>query len=250
MAGGLYRVGIVCNRVKAPDSSVDQVADEWVIRSVRESGPHLPLLIPSLPEPLDPDDVLDGLDGLMVPGGVSNVTPGYYGARLDDPAMLTDPARDALTLPLIRAAIARGVPLICICRGFQELNVAFGGTLHQAVHRLTDRYDHRENKAVPADEQFDLAHPVALTEGGLLKTIMPDDQFLVNSLHGQGVNVLAARLQAEAYAPDGQLEAVSMPSAKGFVLGLQWHPEWRWSERVPSRAIFKAFSDAVSQSKV
>jgi len=133
---------------------------------------------------------------------------------------------------------------LCICRGFQELNVALGGTLHQAVHEVPGRFDHRE-KGAALDEQYAPAHPVTVAEGGLLARIVPQRSFEVNSLHGQGIAKLAPPLFADAAAPDGQIEAVSMPQAKGFLLGLQWHPEWRWAGNEISRAIFAAFGKAL-----
>lgn len=244
----LLRVGIVCNRLTAQSGSVDQSVREWGARAVAECGPHLPLLIPALPVPLRPADILDAVDGLLFPGGVSNVGPGFYGAVQDDPAMMMDPARDHTSLPLMSAAIAAGVPVFCICRGVQELNVVWGGSLFQAVHKVPGRCDHREH-AGSAEQQFSPAHDVTVMAGGLLSRLGLPQRFAVNSLHGQGIDRLAPALKVEAQAPDGQIEAVSMPSARGFVLGVQWHPEWRWSENAPSRQIFAAFSGAIARNQ-
>jgi putative glutamine amidotransferase len=158
---------------------------------------------------------------------------------------LQDENRDATTLPLLEAAIAAGKPVLCVCRGFQELNVALGGTLLQHVHEIDGRIDHRENTSAPLDEQYGPAHDVQVLEGGLLSKIVDERTFKVNSLHSQGIDRLAASLHADAVAPDGTIEAVSLPNAKGFTLGLQWHPEWRWADNRVSREIFSAFGKAL-----
>ena len=139
--------------------------------------------------------------------------------------------------------------MLCICRGFQELNVALGGTLHQQVHEVTGRLDHREDTEAPLETMYGPAHDVVVAPGGLLSSIVGARSFRVNSLHSQGVDRLAPDLHADATAPDGQIEAVSMPIAKSFLLGLQWHPEWRWSESEMSRAIFAAFGAAVASRR-
>ena len=139
------------------------------------------------------------------------------------------------------------MPTLCLCRGFQELNVAMGGSLHQHVHEVEGRLDHREDHDAPLDEQYGPAHEVRVAEGGLLATIVRERRFQVNSLHSQGIDRLARPLHADALAPDDTVEAVSLPVAKGFVLGLQWHPEWRWSENLVSREIFGAYAAAVQE---
>lgn len=236
-------VGIVCNRDETRDGFSQRVAEPF-IAAVREGVGALPLLVPVIDPPLSPVDILDAVDGLLFTGAESNVFPERYGAKPARENILFDVARDAVTLPLLGAAIAAGKPVLCICRGFQELNVALGGTLFQEVHKVPGRFDHRETPGVDLDIQFGPAHKITICEGGILSRIVARRNFVVNSLHGQGVDVLSPVLFAEAYAPDGQVEAASMPSAKNFVLGLQWHPEWRWSENALSRAIFAAYSDA------
>lgn len=238
-------VGIVCNRVEAADGSIDLSADEVYALAVRDGAGALPLMIPSLERPLDPSALIAALDGFLFCGAVSNVEPQAFGSSLP-PTPPRDPARDALALPLIRAAIAAGKPVLCICRGFQELNVALGGSLHQALHALPGRRDHREDARAPRDVQFAPAHEVTAVAGGRLERIVSARRFAVNSLHGQGIDALAPPLCAEAHAPDGTIEAVSMPTAEGFVVGVQWHPEWRWSDDSVSRALFGAFAEALA----
>ena len=158
---------------------------------------------------------------------------------------MQDENRDATTLPLLEAAIAKGVPTLCVCRGFQELNVALGGTLYQHVQEVPGRFDHRENKNADLDTQYGPAHDVTVQDGGLLSKMVREKTFKVNSLHSQGIDRLAPSLRAEAIAPDGQIEAVSMPGAMGFLFGVQWHPEWKWAENPVSRAIYSAFGEAL-----
>jgi putative glutamine amidotransferase len=204
----------------------------------------LPLLIP-VGASAQAAEILQAVDGLLVPGAPSNVEPSRYGGAAPRPGTLLDPQRDETSLALLRAAIDRGKPLFAICRGFQELNVALGGTLHQHVHELPGRLDHREDESRPLDVQYGPAHSVTLTRGGLLARLTGQEHFTVNSLHHQGIDRPASGLAIEAVAPDGQIEAVSMPAAQGFVLGVQWHPEWRWAENPVSRALFAAFGAAL-----
>jgi putative glutamine amidotransferase len=238
-------VGIVTDRHTQDGMAVHQANDEY-ITAIRDGAGALPLLIPSTDPPLDTDAVLDAVDGLLFTGGASNVDPAYYGA-VSRPGTKHDRLRDATTLPLIRAAIARGTPLLAICRGFQELNVALGGSLHQQVHELPGHLDHREPQGVPADQEYAPVHAIAITPGGVLARLGGVTQARVNSLHHQGIDRLAPGLSVEATAPDGLIEAVSLPGARAFALGVQWHPEWRWSEDALSRAIFAAFGMEMSQ---
>ena len=221
------------------------MAGEKYITAVREGARALPFLIPSLPEPLSPDEILSVVDGLLFTGSPSNVSPRHYGGIPPREGVLQDEARDSTTLPLLKAAIARGVPTLCICRGFQELNVAMGGSLHQHIHEVAGRKDHREDKDADLDVQYGPAHSVRVN-GGLLAKIVREKSFDVNSLHSQGIDALAPPLHADAVAPDGTVEAVSMPTAKGFLLGTQWHPEWRWAGNPVSREIFAAFGQALA----
>jgi putative glutamine amidotransferase len=239
-------VGIPCDyRVLGPHPS--HVAGDKYARAVRESTGAVVLLIPSLSTPVPPGEILATVDGLLFTGSPSNVAPHHYSGMAARDGVLQDENRDATTLPLLRAAIEAAVPTLCLCRGFQELNVAMGGSLHQHVHEVEGRLDHREDHDAPLDEQYGPAHEVRVVEGGLLATIVRERRFQVNSLHAQGINRLAPPLHADALAPDDTVEAVSLPGAKGFVLGLQWHPEWRWSENPVSREIFGAYAEAVQK---
>jgi putative glutamine amidotransferase len=160
------------------------------------------------------------------------------------PETVHDPERDGITLPLLRRAVAIGVPVLAICRGIQELNVALGGTLHQLVHEVAGRRDHRSKKGEPLDVRYGPAHTVALTPGGFFHTLTGATEILVNSLHAQGIDRLAEQLEIEAVAPDGQIEAVRGKASPGFCIGAQWHPEYKALENPVSRALFSHFGAA------
>jgi putative glutamine amidotransferase len=201
--------------------------------------------LPSLGDVTDWDAILGAADGVMLTGSPSNVNPSYFGQEVRNPLLPLDAARDATTLPLIRAALARGIPLIAVCRGTQEINVALGGSLYQAIHEVGDYRDHRENFEADLEVQYAPAHAVHIVPNGRLAKILGSaDDIMVNSLHGQGVERLAPGLTVEARADDGIVEAFSVTDAKGFSLALQWHPEWRITENPASMKMFGAFGDA------
>jgi putative glutamine amidotransferase len=212
------------------------------IDAVRLAG-ALPLVVPAA-RPDELDELLALADGLFLTGSPSNVEPRHFGEAVHNPALPVDPTRDAWTLPLIPRALAQGLPLLAVCRGFQEMNVALGGSLHQAVQEVPGFNDHRENDADPLERQYGPAHAVALTRGGRLAQILQTEHIQVNSLHGQGVHRLAPGLVVEGVAPDGLVEAFSAPAAPGFNLAVQWHPEWQAELNPVSLKIFQAFGDA------
>jgi putative glutamine amidotransferase len=199
----------------------------------------LPVLIPPLGEAML--GLLDDLAGLLAPGSPSNVHPSHYRGGESETPDFHDLERDHTTLPLIRAAIARGIPVLAICRGLQELNVALGGSLIQRVHARTGFADHRGG-AGPHEIRYGVKHPISVT--GSLARIVGADSIQVNSLHGQAIDRLADGLVVEARAPDGTIEAVAMPAAPGWLLGVQWHPEWAFAANPDSVAIFAAFGEA------
>lgn len=213
------------------------------LRALAREG-LLPVQLPTVPEPLDPAPLLDAASGVLITGARSNVHPALYGAEESETAAPFDPLRDRTSLPLIRAAVERGLPLLAICRGIQELNVAFGGTLHPAVHDVDGRVDHRSTPQDDVDAWFGLRHEIDVAPGGLLAPVL-GRRVIVNSVHRQGIDRLADGLRVEATADDGTIEAVSLPSASAFALGVQWHPEHFAGVDEPSTAIFRAFADAV-----
>jgi putative glutamine amidotransferase len=190
------------------------------------------------------EELLSNADGIYLTGSPSNVHPSHFGEDVLDPALPLDPARDAWTLPLVPRAIARGIPLFAICRGLQEANVAFGGSLHQAVQELPGKMDHRSRDKDPDEVQYGPAHEVYVVPGGLLDELIGPIRFMVNSLHGQGVHELAEGLRPEACAVDGIVEAFSAVDAPAFNLCVQWHPEYKVGENPESVRLFQAFGDA------
>jgi putative glutamine amidotransferase len=218
------------------------VGDKY-LRALVEAADAIPVPLPSWSPPLDIAPLLDRLDGLLLTGSPSNIAPERYAGGYSWDGNLLDPERDATTLPLVREAIARRLPLLAICRGLQEVNVALGGSLHPQVHALPGMLDHREPADAPLEVQYGPAHPVRLAPGGLLRRLAGQDEVQVNSLHGQGIATLGRGLVVEATAPDGLVEAVRLPQVP-FLLGVQWHPEWRACENPLSRALFAAFGAA------
>ena len=232
------------------------VGEKYVQAALRAAG-GLPVLIPAIGPEFGSefgdneagfleamDRLLDSLDGVLLTGSPSNVEPHHYGKESRE-GTLHDRARDSTTLPLIRHAIDRGVPLFAICRGLQEVNVALGGSLHQHVHEVEGRRDHRSPKSPDMDVNYAPAHDIDIAEGGLLQRLLGERRVTVNSLHAQGVDVLAPRARVEATCcEDGQVEALSVPDAPGFVLALQWHPEYKALENPVSMKLFDAFSAA------
>ena len=216
---------------------------EKYVRAVVDGAGCLPLLVPTLDPVLPLREVLAGLDGLLLTGAVSNIEPHHYSDESSYEGNLLDPRRDATNLPLIPLAIEMGVPVLAICRGFQEVNVAFGGSLFQKLHEATGFNDHRENPDDPLDVQYAPSHAIRLAEGGLLATIAGGTHAQVNSLHGQGVARLGGGLVVEAIAPDGAIEAFRR-DGDGFLLGVQWHPEWQVTTNPFYLGIFRAFGDA------
>jgi putative glutamine amidotransferase len=215
------------------------------VEAVTKGAGCMPLVLPAIAGAMDLDALLSTADGVMLTGSPSNVHPSHFGQEVHNPSLPLDAARDATTLPLIRAAIERGIPLLSICRGTQEINVALGGSLHQAIHEVSGMMDHRDDASLPPEEQYAPAHPVQISAGGRLANILGGaTEIMVNSLHGQGVDRLAAGLRVEATAADGLIEAYSVESATGFTLALQWHPEWRVTENPDSMKIFSAFGAA------
>lgn len=219
---------------------------EKYVRAVVDGAECLPVLLPGLQPPVGLRQMLEGLDGLLLTGSVSNIEPHHYSDEPSWEGNLHDPARDANTLALIPMAIELGLPILAICRGFQEINVAFGGRLHQKVHALPGMLDHRENTDDPLDVQYAPAHEIALAPGGLLAGIAGTETARVNSLHGQGIARLGDGLLVEATAPDGLVEAFRR-DGDAFLLAVQWHPEWRVTENAFYHGIFRAFGDACRQ---
>ena len=236
-------VGISACR-KQLDPHPFHVVGEKYVTAVVEGASATPMLIPPLGTALDLNHVLDCVDGVLLTGSPSNLEPRHYGADAAAAVPPHDPQRDATTLPLIERAVERGVPMFAICRGCQEVNVAFGGSLRPKVQECEGMLDHREDHSQPLDHQYAPSHEVRLRRGGMLERLAGTERVMVNSLHGQGVDRLGERLVVEALAPDNLVEAFTIAGASAFSLAVQWHPEWKVTENPFSMAIFGVFGDA------
>ena len=193
--------------------------------------------------------LLSLVDGVMLTGSPSNIHPSHFNEEVADPSLPLDPVRDSLTLALIKACVQEGVPLLGICRGFQEINVALGGTLHQRVHEVPGLMDHRETRGAPPEGQYAPRHTVRFVPGSVFETWAGGPQALVNSLHGQGIHRLAGALAAQGHAPDGLVEAVAVRGARSFAYAVQFHPEWQCQDTPFYAAIFEAFGKACRQRR-
>jgi putative glutamine amidotransferase len=240
-------IGIQCCRRDIVTESGRHSAHTAVkkyVDAVAGGAGAMPLLIPAEGAGEWAEAIVTRIDGLLLPGSPSNIEPHHYDGAPSRPDTLHDAARDAMVLPLLRAAVRARLPLLAICRGIQELNVAMGGTLHQLVHEVPGRIDHRAPDLDIVDERYARrAHPVELRGDGLLATLAGATTLAVNSLHSQGIDRLAPGLTVEAIAPDGQIEAVSIADAR-FIVGVQWHPEFRFDQDPFSRKLFDAFGAA------
>lgn len=203
-------------------------------------------IIPAQEEGNDTDAILDRVDGLLVSGSATNVHPSLYGLEARESDGPFDPARDATSLPLIRRAIERGIPMLAICRGIQELNVALGGTLASEIQEQPGVWDHRKPADTDRDKAYAIRQPVQIREGSCIaRHLGMSGEVQINSLHRQAIADTAPGLQVEATAEDGTIEAVSVIDARGFAVGVQWHPEYWAQTDAPSRALFEAFGSAV-----
>ena len=237
-------VGIPCDHRMIGPHPFHAVGEKYIV-AVRDGASAIPVLIPVLDNPIEIDEILATVDGIFLTGSPSNVDPNRYGGPAPRAGVLQDSRRDQTTIPLIRRIVEQNKPVFAVCRGFQEFNVAFGGTLYQHVEEVPGRFDHRENKSAPLDDQYAPAHLVELTSPGFLAKIAGQTSIMVNSLHGQGVDRLGAGLHIEATAPDGIIEAFTAPQSNSFALAVQWHPEWKfWNDKF-STALFAAFGQAL-----
>lgn len=220
---------------------------EKYVAALVSAADVIPVAIPALNFDYQVVDMLQRLDGVFLSGNQSNIEPHHYGGQPSKEGTLHDPQRDNVALELIPALIEMGIPLFSVCRGFQEMNVALGGTLHQLVHEVPGYMVHKEDQTQPFDKQYGPAHRVDFVEDGILRTITGKQSCMVNSLHSQAVDQLAPGLKAEALAEDGLVEAFSVIDAPSFAFGVQWHPEWEVMEDPISQQIFRAFGDACHQ---
>ena len=217
---------------------------EKYLQALADGADAYPVALPSLAEGFDVLGIIHRLDGLFLAGSPSNLEPHHYMGDPSAPGTWHDPERDINALALIPAVIRVGMPLFAVCRGFQEMNVSFGGSLHQKVHEVPGYHLHKENPDDPLELQYSASHQVEFVEGGLLHRMTGKKGAAVNSLHSQAVDQVGEELEVEAWADDGLVEAFTVRNAPGFTLGVQWHPEWKVLENPVSTSIFREFGDA------
>jgi putative glutamine amidotransferase len=244
-------VGVIGSAHLAEGKFTAQRVGERNLRAVAEAAGALPLIFAGSPEITDVDALLDTVDGILLTGGRANVHPSRFGQEADPRHEPYDEPRDALALPLIETCVARGVPLFGICRGFQEMNVAYGGSLHPEIRELPGRMNHRmprlPNGEIHPDHAVIFAdrHEVRLTPGGVFAKLLGAETIRVNSLHGQGILEPGKRILVEGVAEDGTIEAIAIAGAPGFALGVQWHAEHEAARNPINRALFEAFGAAL-----
>ncbi len=238
-------IGIIGNAHLLNEEYPVQAVGVSNIEAVAELTGAIPLIVPSLPRIGTVGDLIAACDGFVLTGGRPNVHPSHWGEAPTEKHGAFDPDRDAVTLPLIRACVAKAVPVFGICRGFQEFNVAFGGTLHPEIRDIPGRMNHRMPPDGTLEQKFEHRHLVRLTPGGTFERILGASEVMVNSLHGQGILAKADRVVIEGWAPDDTPEAIHIDAAPGFAIAVQWHPEWRAATDPVSRPLFQALGEAV-----
>jgi putative glutamine amidotransferase len=235
-------IGVTADRKLLGNHYFHCVGEKY-LKAIVECADCVPVVIPSLGAGDRLDALVAQLDGVLLPGSPSNVQPHHYGEPTE-PDGLHDPERDATTLPLIPKVVDAGMPLLAICRGFQEMNVAYGGSLWTRIHEVPGLNDHREDETQSLEVQYGPSHDVLLTRGGMFEGLAGVNRISVNSLHWQGVRALAPALEVEGRAPDGVVEAFRVRDAASFAVGVQWHPEWKATQNPFSRALFAEFGRA------
>jgi putative glutamine amidotransferase len=238
-------VGIIGNSHLINDEYPAHAGGTMNSEAVADVAGCIPLLVPADPRLVSVAELLDVCDGFLLTGGRPNVHPAEYGEEETAAHGAFDRARDAITLPLVRACVERGQPFMGVCRGFQEVNVAMGGSLHPEIRDLPGRMNHRMPPDGTLEEKFALRHKVRFTESGVFHQLMGAAEVMTNTLHGQGIKRPGDRIVIDGHAPDGTPEALYIDGAKGFTLSVQWHPEWRAGDDPVSRPLFEAFGQAV-----
>jgi putative glutamine amidotransferase len=238
-------VGIIGNKHLINDQYAVHAGGQMNSEAIARVSGALPLIVPSDPDIVDIEALKAACDGFVFTGGRPNVHPEEYGEEPTEAHGTFDRPRDRLTLRLIRDCVASGQPILAICRGFQELNVAMGGSLYPEIRDLPGRMNHRMPPDGTIEEKFALRHDVQLTEGGVFHRIFGAAVVRTNTLHGQGIKTTGARIVVDGRAPDGTEEAIYVEGAPGFALGVQWHPEYKADEDPVSRPLFEAFGAAV-----
>ncbi len=240
-------VGIISNSYLINDQYPVHAGGTMTSEAVARVADCMPLLIPVDPRFLTVDELLETCDGFVLTGGRPNVHPEEYGEPETEAHGAFDRCRDAITLPLVQACVERGQPFFGICRGFQEVNVAMGGTLYPEIRDLPGRMNHRMPPDGTLEEKFGLRHCVTMAAGGVFHNVLGATQVMTNTLHGQGIKTPGARIVIDGTAPDGTPEATYVRDAPGFTLAVQWHPEWNACDDPVSHALFAAFGKAAHE---
>ena len=238
-------VGIIGNQHLINDQYPAHAGGTMNSEAVASVSGCMPLLIPADPRFVSVAELLETCDGFLLTGGRPNVHPEEYGEEVTAAHGEFDRARDAIALPLVRACVERGQPVFGICRGFQEVNVAMGGTLYPEIRDLPGRMNHRMPPYGTLSEKFALRHTVRFSEDGPFRALLGASEVMTNTLHGQGIKTPGRRIVIDGHAPDGTPEATYIEGAPGFSLAVQWHPEWDAANDPVSRPLFTAFGDAV-----
>lgn len=238
-------VGIIGNNSLLNDQYPAHTGGTMNSCAVAQVAGCLPLIIPADPRLVSVEELLETCDGFLLTGGRPNVHPEEYGEEPTEAHGAFDRCRDAITLPLVRSCVDRGQPFLGVCRGFQEVNVAMGGTLYPEIRDLPGRMNHRMPPEGSLEEKFALRHPVRFSEGGVFHRLLGAAEVMTNTLHGQGIKTAGARVVIDGWAPDGTPEALYIAGAPGFTLSVQWHPEWNAAQDPVSRPLFAAFGAAV-----
>ena len=236
-------VGIVSCR-RNQDGHYFHMVGEKYIKAINDHTDCAGVLIPAINDKLLNGGILDKLDGFLLTGSLSNVHPDRYNAELIDEQLMVDESRDKFVFSMIDAILEREIPLFAICRGFQEMNVAFGGTLYQDLDRDSNYKDHDFKRDDPLEIQYGVSHKVSFINNGLLHQITGVESAEVNSLHAQGVQELGHDLTVDAVSNDGLVEAFTVDRAQGFNLSVQWHPEWKPGTSSTSTSLFNYFGNA------
>lgn len=238
-------VGIIGNSYLLNDQYPVHAGGQMNTEAIAEVSGCLPLIVPSDPRFVSVEELLEVCDGFLLTGGRPNVHPEEYGEPETEAHGAFDRARDAVALALVRACVARGQPFLGLCRGFQEVNVAMGGSLYPEIRDLPGRMNHRMPPDGTIEEKFELRHDVSFTEGGVFHRVMGASKVLTNTLHGQGIKEPGPRVVIDGHADDGTPEAIYIKDAPGFTLAVQWHPEWNAAKNPVSRPLFEHFGAAV-----
>jgi putative glutamine amidotransferase len=248
-------VGVIGNAHMVENRFAAQLVGERNLRAIAEVANALPLMFAGAPDITDIGALLDVVDGVLLTGARANVHPTHFGGEAHPRHEPYDNSRDALALALIDVCVARGVPVFGICRGFQEMNVAFGGSLHPEIRELPGRINHRmprlDTGEIHPDPEVVFAdrHDVALVPGGAFAQLLGRETIRVNSLHGQGILEHGKRIVVEGVAEDGTIEAIRIADASGFALGVQWHAEYDPQRNAVNRTLFEAFGQALVSRK-